>query len=313
MVASSKRQIIMTSLRYTVIQHNNVFTGPFLSFMYVLYHNIVTSNQQLACQSKHQTKFSPIYRYSRSYATTLVAKGTSHLVSRLRLPSDSGHLLNVDVALSLDGSHAANADLGDDDEHDGVQDAGEDVRRHVDVGHVGSVLVVVIVAVLLILEATAGRILLLLLLLPVVGKVLALPLDLVGGSLGGQDDGRNAGRLDRHGDGVVDLGRAGGGGDVDDEDGGRLDLPGPAAVVVGVFRGIPHSAKKFAQTNGCGAGGGGGHGVPLDGGGALQSIDVVVDGMRGAVLALRSGERSNGRQVIEHLLTVRVPSEEKHN
>ena len=240
----------------------------------------------------------------------------------LRLPSNGGHLLDVDVALSLDGSHAANADLGDDDEHDGVQDTGEDVGGHVDVGHVGCALVVVIVVVivvvvivvvvvLLILEATAGGILLL---LPLVGQVHALPLDLVGGSLGGKDDGGEAGRLDRHGDGVVDVGRAGGGGNVHDEDGGRLDLLGPAAARVGIFGGIPHSAKKFAQTNGCGAGGsGGGHGVPLDGGGALRPIDVMVDGVRGAVLVLRSGEGPAGRQAIEHLLPVGVPSEEKHH
>ena len=267
-----------------------------------------------------------IRRYSRSYAANL-ASGISYTrlciyvsahITCLRLPSNGGHLLDVNVALSLDGSHAANADLGDDDEHDGVQDTGEDVGGHVDVGHVGTVLVVavvviVVVVVLLILEATAGGILqLLLLLLPLVGQVHALPLDLVDGSLGGKDDGGEAGRLDRHGDGVVDVGRAGGGGNVNDKDGGRLDLPGPAAARVGIFGGFPHSAKKFAQTNGCGAGSGG-HGVPLDGGGALRPIDVMVDGARGAVLVLRSGERSAGRQAIEHLLAVGVPSEEKHN
>ena len=227
-------------------------------------------------------------------------------ITCLRLPSDGGHLLDVDVALSLDGSHATNADLGDDDEHDGVKDTGEDVGSHVDVGHVGPVLVVavvviVIVVVLLILEATAGGILLLLLLLPLVGQVHALPLDLVDGSLGGKDDGGEAGRLDRHGDGVVDVGRAGGGGNVNDEDGGRLDLPGPAAARVGIFGGFPHSAKKFAQTNGCGAGSGG-HGVPLDGGGALRPIDVMVD--ERYLSCVRGSDPPDAR-----LLSISFPSE----
>mmetsp|Transcript_12761 Transcript_12761/g.27019 ORF Transcript_12761/g.27019 Transcript_12761/m.27019 type:complete len:247 (+) Transcript_12761:163-903(+) len=235
----------------------------------------------------------------------------------LRLPANGGHLLDVDVALSLDHAHASDADLGDDDEHDGVEDTGEDVGGHVDVGNVLPVLVVVVAVVspvLLILEATAGSIgELAVPSLAARDEIGSLPLDLVDGALGGKDDGRYRVGLDGRNDGVVNVGGIGRGGDGNDEDAGGAKVAGAAVcllrilgILLGGFGGALDFAKKFAQSyrnDGAGLappGGrrrGGSHGgrVPDHRLGRFHAVHVVMNAMGRAVLVLRAGQGAGRR------------------